>query len=96
MNTLNHLYLAVGNLKFFKMLINLVQVNLTFLREPYSTSSSKFAQFGSMSNYLVHDSVYDSLLSLEHPKVCIICGAVETAWSTQKRRDISCPEYIPD
>ncbi len=32
-------------------------------------------------------------LSPEHPKVCIICGAVETASSTQKRWNISCPEY---
>ncbi len=35
-------------------------------------------------------------LSLEHPKVCIICGAVETASSTQKCRAISCPEYTPN
>ena len=32
-------------------------------------------------------------LSLDHQKVCIIYGAVETASSTQKRCEIFCPEY---
>ncbi len=60
---------------------------------------------GVLGNYVPvnYHSLYDLRvheegfwLSLEHPKVCIICGAVETASSTQKRRDISCPEYTPD
>ena len=35
-------------------------------------------------------------LTLENPKLCIICEAVETASSTQKQRSISCPEYTAD
>ncbi len=60
---------------------------------------------GVLGNYVPvnYHSLYDlsvleegSWLGLEHPKVCIICGAVETASSTQKRWDISCPEYTSD